>query len=320
MCHPTAQCCVAVIIIPVVVGLYFFLGLVASMLAYGVVLAVVVAIIFCFEWLTRWAVEMLSCGRCFSLDIPRSWYLKTLIPGLGNYVGNAGRDDGARIKAQLFDDMSGAEQGGRFDPDMDPGEEGFESDVMGTPCPAVSLAVAPYPVLICAVPIVLVAVVFASCFMWEDYLTRVVVWKNGDMDWYMADHRMGPGTKAWSWWFQVFTELLSGLTDAWKHVFQMWWVFLKNTVTVNKGFADDVVSFFEHGVNPANLFRSNFQKFREGVLFWRFVLAAVFSMIRTTALINLPRSAIRDDERSFRTEPYSEEEGLEMDPFDPYRR
>jgi len=169
------------------------------------------------------------------------------------------------------------------------------------------------------VPLGLVAVIAVSCFLWEDYLTRIVVWKNGDMDWYTADHRMGPGYKAWQWWWQVFVELMLGLTDAWRAMFAVWWDFVKNTATFQKSYFDGVTSFLIHGSNPINLFRGSFQMFREGVLFWRFILAAIFVMIRTTALINLPRSAIKDSERSTAVDPYDEVEALDMDPFDPYR-
>merc|ERR1712086_763454 len=104
------------------------------------------------------------------------------------------------------------------------------------------------------------------------------------------------GYRAWTWWFQVFKELLAGLTDAWKHMLMVWWQFVSNSLTMDKSYYDHVTNFFEHGVNPANLFGGDFQKFRMGVMFWRFILAAVFTVIRTTALINLPANAIRPNE------------------------
>merc|ERR1712232_1106851 len=113
--------------------------------------------------------------------------------------------------------------------------------IIGTPCPALMLTAVPYPILIGTVPLVLIATVAMSCFLWEDYLTRIVVWKNGDMDWFMADHRMGPGYKAWSWWWQVFLQLFWGLTDAWKAMFVVWWDVVKNSVTLNKSYFDGVV-------------------------------------------------------------------------------
>jgi len=306
-----------------VIGLYFYAGLFLCLAAYGVIVGFGVCLIYFLEWGCRSLIEILSCGRCFALDIPKSWYLKTLLPWPGNFVGNAMEGSEMtrqRIKEQLFDDMNGGDQPSRFNPDMDAGDEGFESDVMGTPCPGVMMAAAPSPLLIATIPIGLIAVVAASCFLWEDYLTRIVVWKNGDMTWYMADHRMGPGHKAWSWWFQVFVELLKGLTDAWRFMFEVWWDFVKNVFSFNKSYFDHVLNFFVHGVNVANLFRSNFPLFRQGVLFWRFILAAVFTMIRTTALINLPRSAIRENERgAYAQDPYDEAEALDLDPYDPYR-
>jgi len=320
LCHPTAFACVNLLLIPIIVSLYFYAGLLVCFLAYGLLVAVLVVIVYFLEKGCRSLIEKLSCGRCFALDIPSSWYLRTLLPLPQTYVRAATSGSemaNRRMKEQVFDDMNGGGQPSRFNPDMDAGDEGFEEEIMGTPCPALMMAAVPQPVFIAVVPLGLIFVVACSCFLWEDYLTRVVAWKNGDMAWFMADHRMGPGYKAWSWWFQVFVELLAGLTDAWKHMFQVWFYFLTSTFTLNKAFFDDVVSFFEHGANPSNLFRADFQKFRQGVLFWRFILAAVFTMIRTTALINLPRSAIQDSERGTQ-DPYEEAEAFDMDPYDAY--
>jgi len=244
------------------------------------------------------------------------------MPWPGHYAGhaaNASEFQHNKIKEQLFDEMHGGQPHSRFDPDMDAGDEGFEADVIGTPCPAIMMAAAPQPMLIIIVPIGLIAFVSASCFLWEDYLTRVVAWKNGDMSWYMADHRMGPGSKAWSWWFQVFMELLYGLTEAWGALFSALGFFLKSSFSGEKKWGDEVTSFMVHGSNPINLFRDNFPKFRMAVLFWRFVLAAIFTIVRTTALINLPKTAIKPDERSEELDAYDEVEAMDVDPHDPYR-
>merc|ERR1719491_1931256 len=201
-----------------------------------------------------------------------------------------------------------------FDPNMGADEDGFEDDVMGTPCPAITMASFPYPVLITLVPIVLLVTVASTCFIWEDYLTRVLAWSANGMQWYMEDDRMGPGYKAWQYWFQVSMELLAGLTSAWAAIFGAWWNFIVATFTLNKPYYQHVTNFFAHGVNPINLFQTEeFPKFRMGVIFWRFVLATVFTCIRTIALINLPAAAIPDNDY----DPYDDIENADMDPLNP---
>jgi hypothetical protein len=216
------------------------------------------------------------------------------------------------MRQEIFDDLNGGESSSPFDPDMDASADGFEADVMGTPCPKFTMTTAPQYSLIFTTPLILFMTITFTCFLWEDYLTRVIAWKNVDMTWYMDDSRMGPGQKAWQWWYQVFWEWAGGLTDAFKHMFEMWWENLKGSVSMDKAYGDAVTSFFEHGVNPANLFRTDFIKFRQGVLFWRFILAAVFTMIRTIALINLPRNAIKSGEQYY-GDPYDEAEAQDFD-------
>lgn len=320
LCHPTAFCCIVGFLMPFGLGLYWMGGLFATLAAFGVLIAIVVCLIGGLEMCCRSVIEILSCGRCFALDIPKSWYFRALIPMPGNLAGSAdASSERRRIKEQLFDDMSGGGEGGRFDPNMDAGDEGFEAEIMGTPCPHVMMTTAPYPILMIVIPIGLLVFVIMGCFMWQDYIAFILAWKNADMTWYTSDSRMGPGWKMWQFWWQMFTELINGLTDAWTALFKDEWEFVYATATFNKTYYDGVTGFLEHGVNPANLFRADFPRFRQGVLFWRFVLAAVFTMIRTTALINLPRSAIHPDDRYYESgDPYDETEALDMDPYDPY--
>jgi len=323
LCHPSAFCCVNMVLIPIVVTLYFYAGLIACLAAYGVILLVIIGIIFLAELCCRFSIKIVSCGRCLPLDIPKSWYFRTLLPLPGHYPGHAisaSHLQQRRMKEQLYDEMAGGGEHARFDPDMAADDEGFEGEIIGTPCPALMMAVSPSPLLIIIVPIGLIAIISCSCFLWEDYLTRVVAWKNADMAWYMSDSAMGPGYRAWPWWIQVFMELIYGLTDAWVGLFEAWWFFVSNIFTMKKQFGDAVTSFFMHGSNPLNLFRQSFDKFVMAALFWRFILAAVFTIIRTTALINLPMSAIKPDEEYHSSkDAYDEVEAMDVDAYDPYR-
>lgn len=321
-CHPTAFWCVNCCAV-IVLGLYFGVGLALALLAFGCLFLIPGLILFGCEQCTRYCCEVVSSGRCRRLRIPWQWYARTLIPWPQHYAGHASKG-GARQQQKLKDDIfssmnaDGASGGERpFDPDMGAGEPGFEEDVMGTPFPAFTMLAFPYPIMITVVPIGLLVIVACTCFIWEDYLARVKAWSENGMKWYMDDGRMGPGWKAWLWWFQVFVEMLGGLTDAWIAIFQAWWGFIYNTFTFNKSYYKHVTNFFAHGVNPINLFQvESFPKFRMGVIFWRFILTTAFTCIRTTALINLPASAIPGNAR----DPYDDIAGVEeADPFDPMR-
>jgi len=329
-CHGPAYFCCYGCWIPIVLTLYFVLGMFGSLLVYS--------LLFCFFACTCWGlahlcklcISLASFGRCFILPTPSfvSEYSQALTPRPSTFCANSFGHDEHFEKQKVMAELYGENHDDTAEWDID--EPGYESRVMGTPCPPVLMMAMPMFVLIIFIPLVVVMGVAGYSFIYQDYLNETLAWAESDMRWFYTDGRMGPGTKMWSWCWQVFTELFFGLTDAFKEIFEAWWLVVKSTVTFDSLFFNQVASFLEHGVNPANLFQTDyFFKFRQGVIFWRFLLSFVFAAARSIAMINMPFTRFMDmrsdapgmdllrewDMPSVYDQ--SERVGL-VDPYDPY--
>jgi hypothetical protein len=271
-----------------------------SLLAFGLVLSLFFCVLYLCAHLCRVCISLGSFGRCLLLPIPSYWdnYASALTPRPSTFCVNSFGHDEHFEKQRVMAEMYGEAVPDYAEWDID--EPGFEARTMGTPCPPVLMMAFPMLVLIVIIPIVLVSAVAGYSFVYQDILIQTLSWAESDMSWYITDDRMGPGTKMWSWCWQVFVELFMGMTDAFSEIFQAWWYSVKSAVTFDSTFYNQVASFLEHGINPANLFQTEiFYKFRQGVMFWRFLLAFVFAAARSIALINMPFGRFMDMNQAY---------------------
>mmetsp|Transcript_96373 Transcript_96373/g.167366 ORF Transcript_96373/g.167366 Transcript_96373/m.167366 type:complete len:648 (-) Transcript_96373:265-2208(-) len=281
-CHPLASCCCNFCLIPLVIGLYFFAGTFGALLAYGSIACVVFGILGCLELIIRQLIQLASCGKCEIHGMPTSKYFMSLFP-----TASAPMNPGSwqkQEKSTNVGDMYAYDH--PINKAEHPTEPGWEENTMGAPCHAVTLA---YPVmpLILSMPIILVTVVCTFCFLWEDYLTRILAWGYGDMEWYYAPGAMEDGMKAWTWWYQVFNELKNGLTDAFSEIFTVWWHFLRDIFSGDSHFYEEFSDQFSKDLNPLRLFETgDIDGFKKGLIFYRFVLTFIFTCCRATALVN----------------------------------
>lgn len=315
ICNQFAMMCCLVIPF-VVLALYYFLGVLAACVYYGLFVLVLSIGVLLLGYAVRYLLCLASCGICRPLAIPYDEQKTVLFPfppgGLFKRTKALGalgsaemtEEDAMMLQQAQMAQAMGAQLPPEFQKFVDEKKESAWSANLGVPNKMLQGSFPAFYAIVTVPQIIIFNLVFA-CWIGKAFVVFSKSYSESNLDWFSKDN--GP-TSVWPFNMQIIKAMFVGITNG-LHA-----VFVDGTMAIFTDFTGTIKGLWEGailGMDPSNLFSSNFTNFMAAILMGRLFVTLIFVCLRLTAVIN--RVTVEGEVASRDGSEFDAEEDYEYD-------